>query len=56
MNIQTRIDAMPDGHNAARWFRRLTVAGFTFFSCEGVVLDCAGGVGCGLSEFFWTRR
>ena len=31
MNIQTRIDAMPDGHNAARWFRRLSVTGFVFF-------------------------
>lgn len=36
MNTQTHIDVMPDGHNAARWFRRLTVAGFAFFLVKGL--------------------
>jgi len=36
MNIQTHIDAMLDGHHAARWFRRLTVSGFTFFLVKGL--------------------
>ncbi len=36
MNIQTHIDAMPDGRDTARWFRRLTVAGFAFFLVKGL--------------------
>lgn len=37
MNIQTHFDAMPDGRHAARWFRRLTVAGFAFFLVKGLL-------------------
>ena len=36
MNIQTNINAIPDGRHAAQWFRRLTVAGFAFFLVKGL--------------------
>lgn len=36
MNIQTHIDAMPDGRHAARWFRRLSAAGFAIFLAKGL--------------------
>ena len=36
MYIHTHSDALPAGHNAAQWFRRLTVAGFAFFLVKGL--------------------
>lgn len=36
MNIQAHIDAVPDVRPMAKWFRRLTVAGFAFFLAKGL--------------------
>lgn len=36
MNIQTHSGAVPDGRHAAKWFSRLTLAGFAFFLVKGL--------------------
>jgi hypothetical protein len=36
MNRQRDFDVMLDGRHAAQWYRRLTVAGFTFFFVKGL--------------------
>ena len=37
MNIPTYNDATTDGRHAAKWFRRLTLAGFAFFLAKGLL-------------------
>lgn len=37
MNAPAQNDGMPGGDHAARWFRRLTVAGFSFFLVKGLL-------------------
>lgn len=36
MHIQKHPDAVLDGRHAAKWFHRLTLAGFAFFLVKGL--------------------